>query len=413
MDDVLKVLKAIVSSFSEFGSIPKPIRVCIALFSSIFGFSLIFVYAHLSKQQTIFLVSAIVIMGVVTGAYYLFKGGQGKESGSQQPPGEWERAPSSPPPSSSATSSRVAVQSPGTEHFWDAPARARPAAVQRQVQPVAAASASAVVRGPLQTMTLLELTEPLFQYICRLNRIARRGKSGETTTFLTKTAAAAASVAGPAAAPGRGAALDEVVVRSEIKALLEDLVSKASVDLRLSQQVGKIELPLIFFIDSMIAESALPFAAQWNQHRLAYDREELAGDEKFYDLLDETLKESGEDAAERLAVFYICIGLGFSGIYFKQPEFLRKTMLGIAPRIRHLVENDQTARICPEAYQGIDTRNLVEPPGNRMVLVGLVFGCFTLAVLISYVLMYREASRNLNNSIEEVLRQDLAAEQTQ
>jgi type VI protein secretion system component VasF len=32
------------------------------------------------------------------------------------------------------------------------------------------------------------------------------------------------------------------------------------------------------------------------------------------------MKESGEEAAERLAIFYICIGLGFTGIYFKQPE---------------------------------------------------------------------------------------------
>jgi type VI protein secretion system component VasF len=255
-------------------------------------------------------------------------------------------------------------------------------------------------------MTLLELTEPIFQYVCRLNRIARRGptaKSGETS-FISKTAVGAAAAA-------RGAALDDVVARSEIKALLEDMMSKAATDLRLSQQARKIELPLIFFIDSMISESALPFAAQWNQNRLAYDRQELAGDEKFFDLLDETLKENGEDAAERLAVFYICIGLGFTGIYFKQPEFLRKTMLSIAPRIRHLVENDQTARICPETYQGVDTRNLVEPPSSRMVLVGLVFGCFTLAVLISYIFMYHQASKNINYSIEEVLRQDLAAQQ--
>jgi type VI protein secretion system component VasF len=255
-------------------------------------------------------------------------------------------------------------------------------------------------------MTLLELTEPLFQYICRLNRIGRRGPSAKSsdTTFMPKSAVAAAAAA-------RGANLDDVVARSEIKALLEDMMSKAATDLRLSQQARKIELPLIFFIDSMISESALPFAAQWNQNRLAYERQELAGDEKFFDLLDEALKETGEDAAERLAVFYICIGLGFAGIYFKQPEFLRKTMLSIAPRIRHLVENDQTARICPEAYQGVDTRNLVEPPSSRMVLVGIVFACFTFAVLISYVLMYREASKNLNYSIEEVLRQDLAAEQ--
>ena len=39
------------------------------------------------------------------------------------------------------------------------------------------------------------------------------------------------------------------------------------------------------------------------------------------------MKENGDDASERLAVFYVCIGLGFTGIYFKQPEFLRKTTL--------------------------------------------------------------------------------------
>ena len=255
-------------------------------------------------------------------------------------------------------------------------------------------------------MTLLQLTEPLFQYVCRLNRIARRGgapMSGAETTFITKTPEAAAT-------PVRGANLDYLVLRSEVKALLEDLMSKASSDARLSHQARKIELALIFFVDSMISESSLPFAAEWNQNRMAYDRQELAGDEKFFDLLDETLKDPGEDAAERLAVFYICIGLGFTGIYFKQPEFLRKTMLSIAPRVRHLVENDQNAKICPEAYEGVDTRNLVQPPSSRMLLVGLVFGCFTVAVLISYVVMYRQASKNLNNSIEEVLRQDLAAE---
>jgi len=258
-------------------------------------------------------------------------------------------------------------------------------------------------------MTLLQLTEPLFQYVCRLNRIARRGaaKPGFETTFVPRTPEGKAAAA-------RGANLDYVVARSEIKALFEDMMSKAAADMRLSQQARKMELPLIFFVDSMISDSTLPFAAEWNQNRLAYERQELAGDEKFFDLLQETLdsRDSSEDVAERLAVFYTCIGLGFTGIYVKQPEFLRKTMMSIAPRVRHLVENDQTAKICPEAYEGVDTRNLVQPPGSRMVLVGLVFGCFTLAVLISYFVMYRQASRNLNNSIEQVVMQDLSVEQS-
>jgi type VI protein secretion system component VasF len=257
-------------------------------------------------------------------------------------------------------------------------------------------------------MTLLQLAEPLFQYVCRLNRVGRRGAApragGDTTTFALSKEGKAVSA--------HGGNLDLAVVRSEVKALLEDFMAKSTADGRLSQQARKMELPLLFFVDSLISESSLPFAAAWNQDRLAYERQELAGDEKFFDVLEETLKESGDDATERLAVFYICLGIGFTGIYFKQPEFLRKTMMTIAPRIRHLLENDPNARICPEAYEGVDTRNLVEPPSKRMALVGLVFAGFTLAALISYFVMYRQASRNLNQSIEEVLKQDLAAEQS-
>ena len=86
-------------------------------------------------------------------------------------------------------------------------------------------------------------------------------------------------------------------------------------------------------------------------------------------------------------------------------------MLSIAPRIRHLIETDQNARICPETYEKVDTRNLVEPPSSRMAIVGMIFAGFTLAVLISYFLMYRQASKNLNTSMEEVQKQDLAVQQ--
>ena len=43
-------------------------------------------------------------------------------------------------------------------------------------------------------MTLLELTEPIFQYVCRLNRLARKsvGTSTGETAFITKGPGAAA-----------------------------------------------------------------------------------------------------------------------------------------------------------------------------------------------------------------------------
>lgn len=250
-------------------------------------------------------------------------------------------------------------------------------------------------------MNLLELTEPIFQQVCRLNRLARKsgGTGASDTSFIAKAP-------GAPAVP-RVASLDYAVVRSEVKAMFEDLIQKSNSDVRLNAQAKKMELPLLFFVDSMIAESSLPFAAQWNQNRLAYERNELAGDEKFFDLLEETMKDSSEDASERLAVYYNCIGLGFTGIYFRQPEYLRKTMLTIAPRIRHLVEADQTAKICPDAYEGIDTRNLVQPPGSKMVFVGILFLCFILSVGITYLFLYRAASRSLKVSLEHILKQEM------
>jgi type VI protein secretion system component VasF len=253
-------------------------------------------------------------------------------------------------------------------------------------------------------MNLLELAEPIFQYVCRLNRLARRSGTAAKgdTSFFSKPATPAA-----AAAPARSAALDYGVVRAEVKALLEDFVSRTGNDVRLATQARKMELPMIFFVDSMISESNLSFAQQWNQNRLAFERSELAGDEKFFDLLEDTLKENNEDASERLGLFYMCIGLGFTGIYFRQPEYLRSMMQRIAPRIRHLVEAERAARICPESYEGIDTRNLVQPPSSRMVLVTMIFLCFTLATAATYVLLYVKASKELRASLSDVVRQDI------
>ena len=260
-------------------------------------------------------------------------------------------------------------------------------------------------------MTLLELTEPLFQYICRLNRLGKR--SGTAGAAATATRPDTSFFAKPGAARGTpgGGALDYQVARSEIKGLFDEMKQKSNSDLRLSTQLKKMELPLLFFVDSMISESKLAFAGQWNQSRLAYDLNELAGDEKFFDLLDETLKDPGDDASERLAVFYLCLGLGFTGVNFNQPEYLRKMMLTIAPRILHLMDRDATARICPESYEGVDTRNLVQPPGSRLTLLVIIFICFTVAIIAAYAWMRHSSSKELSRSLQEILRQDLSAPQ--
>jgi type VI secretion system protein ImpK len=259
-------------------------------------------------------------------------------------------------------------------------------------------------------MTLLETTEPIFQYVCRLNRVGRKSgapASGDTA-FLAKGAAAAPAAG--AAAAAHAPSLDYAVVRADIKGLFEEMQSKSAKDFSLASQVQKIELPMMFFVDSLISESQLSFANQWNQNRLAYEKNELAGDEKFFDLLDETLKDPGEEASERLAVFYSCIGLGFSGIYFKQPELLRKNMLTIAPRIKRSIDVDEAARMCPDAYEAVDTRDLTEPPGRGVFIISIIFICLAAAALISYLWLYHSSFNDLNSAFSAITDQNPASQ---
>ncbi len=264
-------------------------------------------------------------------------------------------------------------------------------------------------------MTLLETTEPIFQYVCRLNRVGRKAGGATTgdTSFITKGAAgggggSAGASAGSAAAPS--ANLDYAVVRNEIKALFEDMQQKGAKDFRLGSQIEKIELPMMFFVDSLISESQLQFAGQWNQNRLAYEKNELAGDEKFFDLLEQDLKDQSAEAAERLQVFYVCIGLGFNGIYFKQPELLRKTMLTIAPRIKRSIEVDEAAKICPDAYEALDSRDLTEPPSRGVFVISLIFLCLAVAALISYLWLYHSSFSDLNSSFSAITDQNPATQ---
>lgn len=222
-------------------------------------------------------------------------------------------------------------------------------------------------------MTLLELCEPLFQYVSRLNRSARKGGHHEYNH-----------------------------VRAEIKALFEEMKSKSAADANLLAQYEKIEEVLVFFVDSMIAESGLPFSRDWHQNRLAYENKELAGDEKFFDLLEETLNDSSKAATERLAVFYTCIGLGFTGFYAGQPDYLRRKMLDCKSRIRDMMDMDEFARICPQTYEHTDTRDFVEPPGKKLLGIAIALVGLIVVLFVANLFLFKSASKKLGESLDNI-----------
>jgi type VI secretion system protein ImpK len=232
-------------------------------------------------------------------------------------------------------------------------------------------------------MTVLELCEPLFKKVCLLNRLGREGASLSSTIELEK-------------------------LRLEIKELFADLEKKASSQPGLGALWQKLELPLIFFVDSMIAECGLAVSTAWHHNRLAYESKELAGDEKFFDLLDETLNDPSEEATERLKIFYTCLGLGFSGWYAGQPEYLRGKMLDISHRIRPAMDTDQSTRICPEAYIGVDTRDLIQRPGLSIAAIAIIFVGLCLIVLTVETYLFRAASLSLTDSVTAIASQEIS-----
>ena len=229
-------------------------------------------------------------------------------------------------------------------------------------------------------MTLIELCEPLTLKICELNRMARLGQSQ-----------------------------DYLDARADLKELLDQIQRQAAAEGKLAAQAKKVELPLTFFVDSMIASSQLRFAADWHANRLAAERyNELAGDDRFFDLLDETLNDPSEEASERLAVFYVCLGLGFVGALGGQPEQVKAYVSKITPRIRHLMEGDSRARLCPDAYQYLDTRDLVQPPGHRLAMVLILFVFLCLSSLTIYVGMFYDATTSLDAAVTTILKHEPA-----
>jgi hypothetical protein len=199
-------------------------------------------------------------------------------------------------------------------------------------------------------------------------------------------------------------ALEMDQVRNEIKRIFGEIKANASTSADLTVQYEKVELPLIFFIDFMIKESSLSFAHDW--YELGREQNELAGDEKFFDLLDVDLAERGDAATQRLVIFYTCLGLGFTGVYTGQPDSIKRIMSKISARISGMMDADEKAFICPEAYENVDTRDFVEPPSAKLVGIGITLIALIVIWAVAYFCLFKWTSDDLGKSLDTIIGQE-------
>lgn len=222
-------------------------------------------------------------------------------------------------------------------------------------------------------MNLLQLCEPSFLYICRVNRIFRNGGKLDVATVKA----------------------DIADIRESIQAILIQQGTE------LNEQFDSIELALIYFIDSMLVSSGL---TEWNACRIAVDEfNRRAGDNEFFDFLNDVESESGEGADAKLAFFYCCIGLGYTGMYEDNIDQLHEIMRRLEPRVRKHMDRDVLSKITPEAYA--HNLEFVATPDNFPRYFGLVLLSMgtVVAILITVVYLYFDAFSGLSKVLTNIV----------
>ncbi|MCQ2914194.1 MAG: DotU family type IV/VI secretion system protein [Alphaproteobacteria bacterium] len=161
--------------------------------------------------------------------------------------------------------------------------------------------------------------------------------------------------------------VDKDTFKKEIRSLISEARETANKSPSLEREFSRVEKPLIFFVDYMVKEGNFPFKNEWREIGREYN--ELSGDEKFFDMLTETLDDP--DSANSLEIFYNVMGLGFSGIYQNDPEYLERRMKVCASRFdtnsldltkEEIIKVDETIldkKVIPNEKQMFKVRNLV------------------------------------------------------
>lgn len=237
--------------------------------------------------------------------------------------------------------------------------------------------------APVMKKPLIDHLEPLFLFVCQQHRIAR--ESG-------------------------GAAISIEEVRGEVEKMIESVKNAARYDPVLRQHYDKLQAPIYWYVDSTFGspDNGFPFRQKWNDKRLGdYGKDgNLSGDDAFFDELERELKESPNDETtnERLVFYYLAIGLGFTGRFFKKTHehrtALKEFMDRIYPRVTRYLDTDSSGRITPESYRFTDKRDFIAPSRDKPMIFFSAFLLLLATLLIGYIHWYNEAKVPIQRAVE-------------
>ena len=98
------------------------------------------------------------------------------------------------------------------------------------------------------------------------------------------------------------------------------------------------------------------------------------------------------------------MGLGFTGSYRDQPEYLKKKIKEVRARLYAGAKDTDMRKICPENYEHVNTANLIEPPGVKLFGIAVVLLVCFVTLLIANFYLFHQSIGQLNNALDKILQ---------
>jgi hypothetical protein len=81
----------------------------------------------------------------------------------------------------------------------------------------------------------------------------------------------------------------------------------------------------------------------------------------------------------------------------------------VSSRLRGQMDADRSARICPEAYEHVNTSDLVQPPAGKLLGVGIVLAGLALTMFAANVALYLDKQGSMKASLRSLNKDSAAA----
>ena len=83
-----------------------------------------------------------------------------------------------------------------------------------------------------------------------------------------------------------------------------------------------------------------------------------------------------------------------------------RVVLGILHPAQHRLQAAgqfaETQKICPDAYEKVDTRDLIEPPGTKLIGIAIALVGLTIVLFFTYGWLYRDSSKRLLDAVKTI-----------